>query len=561
MANKILSFPVKIYALGGLGEVGKNTYCVESDNDLLIVDAGVRFPEENLVGVDYVIPDYTQLKNSQSKIKGLVITHGHEDHIGGIPFLVQSVNIPVIYAPRLAAALIREKLLDHRIKENVKIVEYDENDTLHFGEFVVNFFRVTHSIPDSFGIVIDTPAGRIVDTGDFKIDLTPVGPDINLQKIARIGEEGVDLLLSDSTNAAQEGYTPSEKNVISSINEIFSKANGRIIVSTFSSNISRIQQITDAAISHKRKVAVIGRSMEYVMTFARKYGYIKIADDQLVAQEDIWRIEDDKLVILCTGSQGEPMAALSRIANGEHRALKIKPGDTVVFSSNPIPGNQMGINRVVNTLTKLGCIVITNSLFSDIHSSGHPRKQELRLMLKLLNPKYFMPAHGEYYMLKSHADIAVQVGIDRSRIFICGNGDVLIMQNHKVREEGRVQAEDIFIDGNDITGISTAIISDRKILKEDGMVEVMVAIDPKANQLIGKPIVKTLGFIAEGQYKDHLVRHASTRVEDSLNELMHSNKVTFAAIKNDIKSVVSRYFFKKTQRNPMIIPVIMSKNI
>ena len=561
MANKILSFPVKIYALGGLGEVGKNTYCVESDNDLLIVDAGVRFPEENLVGVDYVIPDYTQLKNSQSKIKGLVITHGHEDHIGGIPFLVQSVNIPVIYAPRLAAALIREKLLDHRIKENVKIVEYDENDTLHFGEFVVNFFRVTHSIPDSFGIVIDTPAGRIVDTGDFKIDLTPVGPDINLQKIARIGEEGVDLLLSDSTNAAQECYTPSEKNVISSINEIFSKANGRIIVSTFSSNISRIQQITDAAISHKRKVAVIGRSMEYVMTFARKYGYIKIADDQLVAQEDIWRIEDDKLVILCTGSQGEPMAALSRIANGEHRALKIKPGDTVVFSSNPIPGNQMGINRVVNTLTKLGCIVITNSLFSDIHSSGHPRKQELRLMLKLLNPKYFMPAHGEYYMLKSHADIAVQVGIDRSRIFICGNGDVLIMQNHKVREEGRVQAEDIFIDGNDITGISTAIISDRKILKEDGMVEVMVAIDPKANQLIGKPIVKTLGFIAEGQYKDHLVRHASTRVEDSLNELMHSNKVTFAAIKNDIKSVVSRYFFKKTQRNPMIIPVIMSKNI
>lgn len=561
MAKRILLDPVKVYALGGLGEVGKNTYCVENENSLLIIDAGVRFPEENLVGVDYVVPDYTQLKNNQNKIRGLVITHGHEDHIGGIPFLIQSVNIPVIYAPKLAASLIREKLAEKRIKEKVAIVEYEEDDIFKVGEFDISFFRVTHSIPDAYGIVVDTPNGRIVTTGDFKIDLTPVGPDINLRKIANIGSMGVDLLLSDSTNAFQEGYTPSEKNVISSINEIFSKADGRIIVSTFSSNISRIQQIIDATVKHKRKIVILGRSMENVTSFARKYGYIKVADNVIIEPSEINKYHLNELVVLCTGSQGEPMAALSRIAKGEHKQIRILPGDTVVFSSSPIPGNSIGINRVVNILTRCGAIVITNSLFSDIHSSGHPSKQELRLMLKLFTPKYFMPVHGEYYMLKSHADVAASLGIPRDNIFICANGDTLKLINHNITEGGRVQADDIFIDGNDINGVSTAIITDRQILKEDGMVEVLIYINPKESKLLCEPIIKTLGFVADGEYKEHLLRHAKLQVTDSLTKLMKSNRVTYSDIKNSIKSVVSRYFFRKTQRNPMIIPVIMSKNI
>lgn len=558
MAVSILSQPVQIYALGGLGEVGKNMYCIESDDDIVIIDAGVKFPEESLVGVDYVIPDFTHLKINQSKIKALIITHGHEDHIGGIPFLIQSINVPIVYAPRLAAGLIRDKMAERRIKDNIRLSEYTEDDVLTCGNIKVSFFSVTHSIPDSFGVIVDTVAGRIVDTGDFKIDLTPVGEDINLTKIAKIGAEGVDLLLADSTNAAQEGYTPSERNVYSSLNDIFGKAKGRIIVSTFSSNVSRIQQITDCALNHNRKISVIGRSMENIIDFSRRYGYINVKDDSIVDQEDISLIPDNKLVVLCTGSQGEPMAALSKIANGENASLLIKEGDTVILSSNPIPGNQLGINKVVNQLTKMGAIVITNALFSDIHSSGHPRKQELRLMLKLLKPKYFMPAHGEYYMLKSHAAVARQVGMDEENTFICENGDVLVLTNHRIKKGGKVQAGEVFIDGNNLNGVNTAIITDRKILKEDGMVEVSVCLDPQNNKIIGKPNIRTLGFIAEGTFKDHLVRHTSSRVLEALNLLMASNKVTFNMIKTEIKATASKYLFRKTQRNPMIIPIIMS---
>ena len=561
MEKSLMAPPIKIYALGGLGEVGKNTYVVESDRTILIVDAGVKFPTENLVGVDYVVPDYTQLKDNQSKIRGLVITHGHEDHIGGIPFLVQTVNIPVIYASRLAAALIRNKLEEHRIREKIKIIEFDEDVSLSIGEFAVSFFRVTHSIPDSFGIVIDTPAGRIVTTGDFKIDLTPVGPDINLRKIARIGEQGVDLLLSDSTNAALEGYTPSEKNVVNSIHEIFSRSVSRLIFTTFSSNISRIQQVVDAALKFKRKVCVIGRSMESAVDLARKIGYIKAPDSTFVDTNDIAKLPFDQILILCTGSQGEQMAALNRIARGEVKNLRIFPGDTIVFSCNPIPGNTLSVNKLINLLTRLGASVLTTTQYPSIHSSGHPSKQELRLMLKLLTPKYFMPAHGEYYMLKSHADIAVSLGIPKENTFILTNGDTLILQNHRIREGEKVQADDIFIDGNDIGGISTAIIRDRQILKDDGFVGVIVAIDAKNNKILLNPLIKTIGFVAEGSYKDHLMRHASTYVKEALEELMQTNKVTFADLKNTIKSVVSKYFTRKTQRSPMIIPVIINKTI
>lgn len=561
MVMKIANNPIKIYALGGLGEVGKNTYCIESERHLIIIDAGVKFPEDDLVGVDYVIPNYTHLKNNQGKIRALFITHGHEDHIGAIPFLVKAIKVPVIYAPKLAAALIRQKLEEKKCKEKVNIVEYDENSNIVAGEFNVSFFRVTHSIPDSFGICVDTSEGRIVTTGDFKIDLTPVGPDIQIAKMADIGESGVDLLLADSTNAEKEGWTPSERNVINSINEIFDKAPGRLIISTFSSNVSRIQQIVESTILHHRKLVVVGRSMVNTLEYARKFGYIKIPTTILRTVETMHDCKDSEMVILCTGSQGEPMAALSRIANGTFKNLHVIPGDTVVFSSSPIPGNGTSINKVVNLLTRLGADVITNSVFSDIHSSGHPSRKELQLNLKLFNPKYFMPAHGEYHMLKLHADLAKNIGIPSENIFVLGNGDTLILNNHKITDGERIIADDVYIDGNDINGVSTAVIRDRKILQDDGMVSVLICLDSKSNKLAAAPKVITCGFVSNGAAESHLTRHASSQVEEALNNLLQTtNKVTFGDIKNTIRSVVSKYYFRKTQRNPMIIPLIMNYN-
>lgn len=557
--SNIFNNPVKIYALGGLGEVGKNTYCIESVNDLIILDAGVKFPEDDLVGVDYVIPNYQHLKDNQNKIRALFITHGHEDHIGGIPFLVKSVKIPVIYAPKLACALIKQKLEDQKIKEKVKLVEYDQDSVITAGCFKVSFIRVTHSIPDSFGICVDTPEGRIVDTGDFKLDLTPVGPDFELHKMSRLGQEGVDLLLADSTNAEKEGWTPSEKNVLDSINEIFDKAPSRLIISTFSSNISRIQQIVDCTIKHNRKIVIVGRSMINTVDIALRFGYIKIPSAMIRDVDTMGDLKENETVILCTGSQGEPMAALSRIANGSFKGLRILPGDTVVFSSSPIPGNGASISKIVNQLTRQGANVITNSVFADLHSSGHPSRQELRMNLKLYNPKYFMPAHGEYHMLKLHGDIAKSLGIPSENIFIMGNGDTLLLKDHKIVDGNRVTAEDVFIDGYDVNGVSTAVIRDRKILQDDGMVSVMLVIDSKQSKLMCNPKVITVGFVSYGKYEDHLTRHASMYLQEALNELFHSKKVTFNDIKNTVRSVVSKYFFRKTQRNPMIIPLVMNK--
>jgi ribonuclease J len=547
---------VSVFALGGLGEVGKNTYCVESEKTLIVIDAGVRFPEEDLPGVDYVIPDYTHLKTNQRKFRALIITHGHEDHIGGIPFLVQHVLVPVIYAPRLAAAFIRHKLQDQRIKETVKIVEYDEDTVININEFKISFFSMTHSIPDCFGICVDTPEGRVVTTGDFKIDLTPVGAEINLGKIARLGTEGVDLLLSDSTNAEIEGYTPSERSVISAINDIFENAPGRLIVSTFSSNISRIQQIVEAAVSHKKKLVIIGRSMENAVSMSRQLGYIKIPDSSIVPSEDIRSLRLEETVIICTGSQGEPMAALSRIAKNEHRQVKIVPGDTVVFSSSPIPGNGLSINRVVNQLTRAGANVLTNSILFNVHSSGHPARQELRLILKLFKPTFFMPMHGEYRMLKLHTEIAETLGIPKQNSFICRNGDTLILKNRQVTRGPSVPAEAVYIDGKDINGLSTAVIRDRKILADDGVVSVSIVIDAKNNQLLLKPTITALGFVF--QSANDMLKNAENKLEERLS-LMMKSRISFSELKNTIKEVVGKYLFIKTQRNPMIIPVIMNR--
>lgn len=554
--DKILSMPISIYALGGLGEVGKNMYCIENEQTLIIIDAGVRFPGTELPGIDYIIPDYTHLKNNRNKVKALFITHGHEDHIGGIPFLIQSINIPVIYAPRLAAALIKSRLEENRLSGRVTIVEYDENSVFEVDSFKVTFFRVTHSIPDSFGVCVDTTEGRIVSTGDFKVDLTPVGPDMELSKIAKYGLEGVDLLLSDSTNAEIEGYTPSEKNVLSSIRDIFDNVPGRLIISTFSSNISRIQQICEVALEHNKKIAIVGRSMEKAIDISRGFGYIKIPDEMIIDVQDIKLYKPNELLILCTGSQGEPMAALSRIANGEHKDLHIVPGDTVVFSSSAIPGNGIMIRRVVNSLTRCGADVITNSILSNVHSSGHPSRQELRLMLKLIKPTYFMPMHGEHRMLRLHAELAQQLGVLEDNCFVLDNGDSITLSKHKISRGYPVEHGTIFIDGRDVSGIAGTVIADRRILTEDGMLAIAIAIDSRTNTLLVPPRLYTRGLINQGS--QNTLELCRSLVEKEVLRAL-SGKTSFADLKNVIKNVAGDFIYKETNRHPMIIPVIMSK--
>lgn len=555
--EKAVSLPVSVYALGGLGEVGKNMYCIENDETIIIIDAGVKFPGLEFPGINYIVPDFTHLKNNRNKIKALFITHGHEDHIGGIPFLLQSVSIPVIYAPRLAAALIKNRLEEYRIGERANIIEYDSDKKVKVDKFEVSFFRVTHSIPDSFGIVVDTPEGRIVSTGDFKIDLTPIGKDIELTRIAEIGNEGVNLLLSESTNAEQEGYTPSEKNVYDSIADIIKNAFGRLIVSTFSSNISRIQQVCEAAVSYGRKIAIVGRSMEKAVEISRSFGYIHVPDDSIIETEDIKRFPNNEILILCTGSQGESMAALSRIANGSHKDIHIMPGDTIVFSSSAIPGNGVMIDNVVNSLARAGAEVITNSILNDIHSSGHASKQELRLMLKLMKPKYFMPIHGEYRMQRLHSEMAQDLGVDKDKIFILDNGDSVTLSHGKVSKGYPVEHGTTYIDGKDINSLAEAVIEDRRVLMDDGMLVVTVSIDTKKNEIISAPEIYSKGLIDQGNQKRH--DEVVALIENAVKEKLLT-KTSFAELKLLIKETAGLYIYSKTKRHPIIIPVIMSKN-
>ena len=555
MSSSLSFEPIRVYALGGLCEVGKNTYAIESANSIILLDAGVRFPEEDLIGVDYVIPDYTHLKNNRNKIKALFITHGHEDHIGGIPFLIQTVHIPIIYAPPFAVALIKRKLEENKIKENVRIVPYNSDSIIDVaGEFKVSFFHVTHSIPDSYGICVDTKEGRIVSTGDFKIDLTPIGPDIELDKLAKLGDEGVTLLLSDSTNAEIEGYTPSETNVVKSINDIFSTATGRLIVSTFSSNLSRIQQIIEAAVKFGRKVCVVGRSMEAVVEFSRQYGYMHIPDEKIVDVDHVKMVRNNELCIICTGSQGEPMAALARIANGDHKQLSIIPGDTVVFSSSAIPGNGASINRVVNKLTRSGANVLTNTVFSEIHSSGHPAKQELRLMLKLLRPKYFMPMHGEYRMLKIHGNIAISLGIPKENVFINENGDVLNMKNEFIIKDGKVPADDVYIDGNDLSGLNANVIRDRKVLNDEGLIITALNVDTQHRNLVDEPIIFSRGFmyLEDNDVLDEI----KDKVKEEILLALKAPIFDEVKVKHNIEQMIKKYVYSLTERSPMIIILI-----
>ncbi len=546
-----------IYALGGLGEVGKNMYCFEHENEILIVDAGVRFPEDNLLGVDYVIPDYGYLVKNNRKRKVLVITHGHEDHIGGIPFLLKSVDIEAIYAPAFAVALINKKLEERKMLRSVKLIEINDRSSLKMNYFTCGFFNTTHSIPDSLGILINTPNGRIVTTGDFKFDLTPVGNNADYQVMAYMGQIGVDLLLSDSTNSGVEDFSISEKKVAQEILDIMKKTSGRLIVATFASNVYRVSQILEAAVACGRKVIIFGRSMENVVTIGRKMGKIKVGEQHFLSIDQLSTTPANKTCIVCTGSQGEPLAALSRIANGTHRYIKLIPGDTVIFSSSPIPGNGASVNQVVNKLFRAGANVLTKSVLTNLHTTGHASQEEQKLMLQLIKPKYFMPVHGEYKMLKQHKDTAIETGIPRENIFTCANGDVLILRDHKVYESSfRIPADDIYVDGNDISGVSTAVLKDRKILADNGLVAVIIAIDSKDNKVLCKPVIVSRGFVF---IKDSqgLLKEAEMIVYDALNEKM-KQRTTFSDLKNTVRGSLEPFLYNKTHRNPIVIPVIIN---
>ena len=547
-----------IYALGGLNEVGKNMYVYEHNDEIIIVDCGVMFPDETMWGVDYVIPDFNHLIKNQHKIKGLVITHGHEDHIGAIPFLMQVLRLPVIYAPKFAKGLIEKKLSERRIAREIEIEEINNRSKVETKYFKLGFFNTVHSIPDTLGVLINTPNGRIVHTGDFKFDLTPIGENSDYQIMAYMGQIGIDILMSDSTNAGVAGFSISEKKVAQSILEITRKTTGRLIVATFASNVYRVGQIIDAAITCDRKVIIFGRSMENVVSIARKLGHIKADDSHFISPDQLNQIPANKLCIISTGSQGEPLAALSRIANGTHRYIKVIPGDTVVFSSSPIPGNSDSVNKVVNQLTRSGANVLTNSVLNSIHTTGHASSDEQKLMLQLLKPTYFMPVHGEYKMMKQHAYHAIETGVKPENIFICSNGDVVILRDHKAYlSNTRIVADDVYVDGNDASGLSTAVIKDRKILSNNGLVAIIVSIDSKANKILVKPSIVSRGFVFIKENQP-LLKEAENLVYEALKKQMQ-HKTTFGELKNTIRSTLEPFLYQQTHRNPIVIPVILNQ--
>lgn len=546
---------VGVYAIGGLGEIGKNTYGIEYQDEIIIVDAGIKFPEDDLLGIDYVIPDYSYIVENVKRIKALVITHGHEDHIGGIPFLLKQANIP-IYAGPLALALIKGKLEEHGLLRDAKLYEINADTELTFKNLSVTFFRTTHSIPEPLGIVVHTPQGNIVCTGDFKFDFTPVGEPADLHRMAALGEEGVLCLLSDSTNAEIPTFTNSEKVVGQSIMKIIEGIHGRIIFASFASNIFRLQQAAEAAVKTGRKIVVFGRSMEKAIINGIDLRYIKVPKGTFIDPSELNKYHASEILIMCTGSQGESMAALARIANGTHRQVTLQPGDTVIFSSSPIPGNTTSVNKLINTIQEAGVEVIHGKV-NNIHTSGHGGQQEQKLMLRLMKPKYFMPVHGEYRMQKIHAGLAMDVGIPKENIFVMENGDVLALTAHSARRAGHFNAQDIYVDGNGIGDIGAAVLRDRHDLSEYGVVLAVATVDFDSQMILAGPDILSRGFIYMRE-SGELIRESQRVLFNAIRIALKNKDASIQSVNGAIVNALRPFLYEKTEREPIIIPMILT---
>lgn len=548
---------LRIMALGGLGEVGKNCYVVEYKDEIIVIDAGVKFPESYQRGIDYVIPNFTYLKQNEHKIKGLFVTHGHEDHIGGIPFLLKQLKIPVIYSARLSIGLIEHKLEEHKLLKATKLVSITDNDMFTYENLQVSFFQTTHSIPDAYGVFIDTPYGRIVQTGDFKVDLTPVGKIADFYKLTKAGHEGVLLMMSDSTNAEVPGFTTSESLVGQNVFDIVEKLEGRVIFATFASNIHRLQQIIEASEKLGRKIAVFGRSMDKAISIGRTLGYIRAKEETFIDPKHVNKYPAHRISMLCTGSQGEPLAALSRIAGGQHKQITIAPGDSVLFASNPIPGNAHKVGKIIDLLYRSGANVFVNDFYS-IHTSGHGAQEEQKLLIQLIKPKYFMPIHGDYRMLSIHAKLATTTGISKENTFVMDNGDALVFSKDKKQPyitRNVVPGEAVYVDGSGIGDIQQPVILERELFSKHGIVVPTAAISTNGKILV-HPKITTRGFIFVKDSID-LIKELQYVVRKVIERYtQQAKKIEIRELNNEITENLSKLIFKRTKRSPMIMPII-----
>ena len=553
--NPKTSSDIKVFSLGGLGVVGMNMYVVECGDEIIVMDAGILFADDSTPGVDYIIPDFTYLEENENRIVGLFITHGHEDHIGGLPFLLRKVKIPVIYASGIALSLIRNKLMEFP-DINYNLQGFNNNSEFNYKNFKVSFFRTNHSVPDSYGVAIKTRLGYIVNTGDFKFDFTPVGEPTDYYKMARLGEEGVLCLLADSTNSDITTFSSSEKKIAGTIKQLISNIDGRIIIATFASNVYRVQQIIEACAEVGRKIAVFGHSMDKNIEAAMRSKYINVSKDIFIGPKELASYPPEQITILCTGSQGEPLAALSRIANGTHKQIKLLPNDTVIYSSKPIPGNEQFINRNINMLIKNGANVITNSPLTDTHTTGHASVDEIKLMFSLMKPKYFMPVHGEYNMLKQHANIAMEMGLKKEHCFCLDCGDVLTFKDKgqpKVVKNG-VFASDTYLDSN-LSDVDSNILKERKHLADEGLLSVIVTLD-KNKKILTNPVVSAYGFIDVKKSKK-LVEDITNKTIEILNEVLAKYKVVNnIAIKAQLVTTLSQYIYDQIEHRPFIVPIV-----
>ena len=545
---------IKVMALGGLNEIGKNMTVIEYKDEIIVIDAGMSFPDDEMLGVDVVIPDISYLIKNKDKIKGIFITHGHEDHIGALPYILKKITIP-IYGAKLSIGLIQVKLKEHKIN-NAKLNVVSPRDIIKLSHMEVEFIKNNHSIPDACSIAVHTDQGIIYHTGDFKIDLTPIdGEVMDIHRICELSKKGVLLLLADSTNAEQPGSTMSEKTVGAGLDDLFRKAsNSRIIVATFASNIHRLQQIINTAEKFNRKVAVSGRSMVNVVAVATELGYLNIPDNMLIDLNDISKYEDNEVVLITTGSQGEPMSALARMASAEHKKVEIKRGDLIIISAHPIPGNEKLISKVINSLFEKGAEVVYDE--SDIHVSGHAKQEELKLMHRLVRPKFFMPAHGEYRMLKIHAELAEELGMPSQNIFVNKTGDVLEIDRNSAKVTGTIPTGNVLVDGLGVGDVGNIVLRDRKHLSEDGLMIVVVTISKEDGRVLAGPDIISRGFVYVRESED-LMDGAKNVIKDVLRDCEDRNIKEWAYLKNNIKENLKEYLYQKTKRNPMILPIIM----